>query len=183
MTKVAFFTFGILQEAQGHPQVKEFFDRVTRNFETAEQSDGFSGRSTFNPETSQHSWGERVSPRFILGGQHDGTRAPSTLSLWEDLESVFAFAYSGVHAEALSRRKEWFLKPAWPPYVAWWVPDDHTPDWYEATTRHEHLHDYGPSPYAFDFRRPFGSDGNPIEMDCALVKLKIEKNALGRRSE
>jgi hypothetical protein len=183
MAKVAFFTFGILHEVQGHPQVQGFFDRIARNFATAEQSDGFRGRSTLNPETGQHSWGERPSPRFFLGDEHEGTRAPRTLSLWEDLESVFAFAYSGVHAEALSRRKEWFLKPEWPTYVAWWVPDDHTPDWHEAKIRHEHLHDYGPSPYAFDFKHPFGPDGNPIEMDRALVKLKIEKNACGARSE
>jgi len=181
MAKVAFFTFGILSEAQGHPQVQGFFDRIVRNFETAEQSDGFIDRSGRNPETEQHSWGEWVSPRFFREGEHAGD--PMTLSLWEDLESVFAFAYSGVHAETLSRRKEWFLKPEWPTYVAWWVPDDHTPDWHEAKERHEHLHDYGPSSYAFDFKHPFGPDGNPIEIDRALVKIKIERNAGGSRSE
>ena len=99
------------------------------------------------------------------------------------MESAFAFAYAGVHAEALSRRKEWFLAPAWPTYVAWWVPDDHTPDWHEATARHEHLHDNGPSPYAFDFKHPFGPDGNPVDIDRVRVKVKMERNARVSRAE
>lgn len=137
MANVAFFTFGILREAQGHPQVQGFFDRIARNFAAAEQSDGFIGRSTLDPATGQHSWGERVAPRFFRADEHSA--APRTLSVWEDLESVCAFAYAGVHAEALSQRKTWVLPTAWPTYVAWWVPDDHTPDWYEATARHEYL--------------------------------------------
>lgn len=175
MAKVAFFTFGILYDLDGHPQVQGFFDRITRNFETAEQSDGFIDRSRWDPETGHHSWREGVSSRFFREGEHAGTAA--TLSLWEDLESVFAFAYSGMHAEALCRRKEWFLKPGWPTYVAWWVPDDHTPDWYEAAARHEHLYDHGPSPYAFDFKHPFGPNGKPIEIDRVLTKVKMERNA------
>jgi len=66
MARVAFFTFGILREAQGHPQVQGFFDRVTRTFETAEQSDGFIARSTLDFETGQHSWGEAGAPRVII---------------------------------------------------------------------------------------------------------------------
>ena len=106
-----------------------------------------------------------------------------TAGFTKDLESAFAFAYAGVHAEALSRRKEWFLAPAWPTYVAWWVPDDHTPDWHEATARHEHLHDNGPSPYAFDFKHPFGPDGNPVDIDRVRVKVKMERNARVSRAE
>jgi hypothetical protein len=180
MAKVAFFTFGILREARGHPQVQGFYDRNARTFEAAERSDGFIGRSTRDPATGQHRWGEQVAPRFFREDEHGG--APRTLSLWEDLESVFAFAYSGVHAEALSRRKEWFLSPAWPTYVAWWVPDDHTPDWHEARVRHEHLHDHGPSPYAFDFQHPFGPDGNPVDMDRVRVQVNMERNARGSRT-
>jgi hypothetical protein len=116
MAKLAVFTFGILREAEGHPQVQGFVDRLAHNFETAERSDGFVGRSTLDPDTRQDSWGERVAPRFFREDEHSG--APRTLSVWEDLESVFAFAYSGVHAEALSRCREWFLPPAWPSYVA-----------------------------------------------------------------
>jgi hypothetical protein len=175
MAKVAFFTFGILREAQGHPQVQGFFDLNVRTGEAAEQSAGFIGRSTLNPETGQHTWGERGHPRFFRGEEH--AQAPRTLSLWADLESVFAFAYAGVHAKALRQRTEWFLPPAWPTYVAWWVPDDHTPDWHEANERHAHLHDYGPSSYAFDFTQPFGPEGHPIVLNRVRVQAKMAHNA------
>jgi hypothetical protein len=79
MMKVAFFTFGILHEAQGHPQVQGFFDLNVRTGEAAEQSDGFIGRSKLNPETGQHSWGERVHPRFFREEEH--AQDPRTLSL------------------------------------------------------------------------------------------------------
>ena len=76
------------------------------------------------------SWQPFATPRFYVEGEHAG--APATLTVWDDLESVFAFAYYGVHGEALSKRKEWFVPPEWPTYVAWWVDDDHQPDWEEA---------------------------------------------------
>lgn len=179
MAKLALFTFGVLVEPQGHPEVQGFWDGADLNFEAAEQSDGFIGRSSYDADTGLHSWGERVSPRFFVGDEREGTLAPRTLSMWEDVESAFAFAYSGVHAEALSRRREWFVKPEWPTYVAWWVADDHTPDWHEATTRHEYLHDHGPSAYAFDFKHSFDPDGNPREIDRALMRKKTKKNASG----
>jgi hypothetical protein len=176
MAKLAFFTFGILREAEAHAQVQGFFDRVARNFEAAEQSSGFIDRSGYDDESAHNSWGDQVCSRFFCEDGH-GTVA-RTLSLWEDLESVFAFAYAGVHAEALRRRKHWFLTPEWPTYVAWWVADNHTPDWQEAAARHEHLHDYGQSPYAFDFKQPFGPYGNPVEIDRAVVKIKMKWNEL-----
>src|SRR5579864_3632763 len=119
--------------------------------------------------------GEPMAPRFFREGEHGG--APRSLSLWRDLESVFAFAYAHVHAEALSHRKEWFLPPAWPAYVAWWVADGHTPDWHEATVRLEHLHDHGPTAFAFHFKQAFGSDGHPVELDRTRVKALVRKNA------
>ena len=176
MAKVAFFTCVILREARGHPQVQGFFDSIGRTFETAEQSDGFIDRSRRDPETRQHSWGGwGHHPRFFREGEHADD--PKTLSVWKDLESVFAFAYVGVHATALRQRQEWLLKPAWPTYVAWWVPDDHTPDWHEAFERHAHLYDHGPSPYAFDFAHPFGPDGHPMALNRALVQAKMARNA------
>ena len=62
MAKVAFFTFGILREARGHPQVQGFYDRNARTHEAAEQSEGFISRSRRDPATGQHGWGEQVAP-------------------------------------------------------------------------------------------------------------------------
>ena len=178
MVNVAFFTFGILREAADHPQMQAFWDRGPHNFEGAEQSDGFIDRSRPKPESEDYDWGEATVRQFFREAEFGRAQLPRTLSLWKDLESVFAFAYVEAHAEALSHRKEWFRKPEWPTYVAWWVPDGHTPEWSEAVERHQHLHDHGPNPYAFDFKHPFGPEGESVELDRTLVKNKIERNAL-----
>ena len=172
MPKVAFFTFGILREERDHPSIQEYVDRGDPTFEVAESSDGFIDRSVLDPETDQESWGELVPPRFSSHGEP----WEYTLSRWKDLESIFAFAYSGFHSENLRKRSDWFLTAEWPTYTAWWVADGHTPDFHEAKGRIEHLHDHGPTPSAFDFKHPFGIDGDPIEIDRALVQKKIEHN-------
>src|SRR5581483_11172581 len=91
--------------------------------------------------------------------------APQTLSLWQDLSSVQAFAYSGAHLEALQKRKEWFRAPQWPTYAAWWVGDDEKPTWDDAMKRVEHLHDHGPTAFAFTFKQPFDAGGNPLVLE------------------
>lgn len=88
-----------------------------------------------------------------------------TLSLWADLESVYGFAYGGLHMEALRKRKAWFKPRIGPTYVAWWVDDGRTPSWDEACTRIEHLHEHGSTPRAFDFRTPFDARGERVTLE------------------
>ncbi len=92
-----------------------------------------------------------------------------TLSLWDSLEAVAAYSYSGLHAEALARREEWFLKGPWPSYVAGWVAEDHRPRWSEGTERLDHLHAHGSTPRAFAFREPFNAQGARVLLDRAKV--------------
>ena len=167
MAKLAFYTFGILREKKGHPQVQGFWDRVDDVFSQAARSDGFL-------ELDNGRWGDYVSPRFFEPDKH--ASAPATLSLWKDLESVFAFAYKNIHSEALKLREEWALKPEWPTYAAWWVEDDQFPAREDACKRLEHLHDKGSSPFSFNFKKSFDKDGNPIIIDRTLVEQKIKAN-------
>jgi hypothetical protein len=95
---------------------------------------------------------------------------PSTLSVWKEMESAMALSYFGLHAEALSHGREWFRKPEWPPYAAWWIKDCKFPSWGEAVTRHEHLHDHGPSPFAFTFKTAFDDLGATVKIDGNKVK-------------
>lgn len=135
MPKVAFYTFGILREPREHPMTKEFTDRSPLVYASAEHSDGFVDRAPQRIREKQDPrWGDRLAePRFVV--HEKDAIAPATISLWEDLESVYAFAYYGRHAEALSKREEWFRKPEWPTYVAWWVDDDHIPAREEAVAK------------------------------------------------
>lgn len=175
MAKVAFMTVGLLHASNWDARVHGFIKRIQANNDAAEASDGFIDRSVRDEITREHKWGQQPLPTPFTGMDHQD-RLPQTLSLWQDLESVFAFAYHGVHAEALSKRKEWFVKPEWPTYVAWWVEDGHTPTWEEAGQRYEILYQVGPTPEAFNFKQPFGSDGQPFKIDRQKVKKKVALN-------
>lgn len=168
MPRIAFYTFGILHESFGHPQVQEFFDRLDSVFAQARNSEGYIYRDIEPPSVN------RAAPRFYDKSKH--AAAPATLSLWKDLESVCAFAYKGLHAEALKIRSEWFVKPEWPTYVAWWVDDHHIPTREEASRKLEHLHDNGPSAAAFNFKQPFDAEGKPVTLNKKILDDRIVTN-------
>jgi hypothetical protein len=171
MARVAFYTIGLLITDSEDPQVQGFWDRVDAVFKKAESSEGFLGRSSYDDENSAGSWGIWTAPPVFQKDEYNNRR-PATLSLWQDLESVFAFAYNGLHGEALSKRREWFARTEWPVYTAWWVEDNHIPTWQEASERQDRLTKYGPTPEAFNFKQPFGSDGQPLQLDREVIKSK-----------
>jgi hypothetical protein len=164
---LAIYNFGMFRTPAESPINQGFRDREPVNFEAAARAPGFIARSGYPDEPGPQSWGEQVYPRFYID-RGDGW-APSTLSLWTDLESLMAFAYSGVHAEALKHASDWFMPKAWPPYVIWWVPAAHRPDWQEAVARFERLHDLGPTPEAFTFKSPFDAQGRPTTIKRPLA--------------
>ena len=172
--RLALYTFGIFRAPASDPVNQGFHDRNDRNFLIAETSEGFIARSGYEEEPGPESWGAQVFPRFYLE-RGDGW-TPSTLSLWKDLASPMAFSYAGIHMEAMRHGREWFLKPAWPPYVLWWVEWDHTPTWDEAVVRHEFLHDHKASPFAFDFKTCFDEDDRPATIDSQRVKQNMRLN-------
>ncbi len=167
MPCLAFCTFGILRERRGHPQVQGFLDRAQPTLQAARQSNGMirvlGTYITLDPDRDDPLKRPYLYPRAVP----DAARHPPqarTLSLWRDLEAVYAYAYRGLHGEAMRERKEWFVPSAWPAYVAWWVEDDAEPTWEEAIERLDHLHEHGPTPHAFTFRVPFDAAGNPTAL-------------------
>ena len=181
MAKLVLYTFGIFQQPRDHEEIKGFHDRNPFVYTSAENSDGFVDRSG-NSWKRDHAdretdWGTReVSPRFLTSGEHRD--APATLSLWEDVESVYAFTYYGFHAEVLKHRDDWFVKGDWPAFVGWWIPDDETSTRTQGAQRLEHLHDNGPTGHDFDFKVPFDSDGPPLQMD--RKKIQDRRRSWGR---
>lgn len=170
MARVAFMTSGVLQAEWGDPQVQGFVDRVPINFQTADGSPGFITRSDDDPPHTN--WGgELVIPRTLDRPEFVGKRV-FTLTLWQDLESVFAFSYNASHGESLRHRTEWFVKGDFPGYVAWWVDDDYTPSWQEAADRLDQLTGQGASPQAFDFKHPFDARGQPTVIDRQVVRTR-----------
>lgn len=176
MPKIAFMTIGILHEPLGGARVQGFFDRIPSVFIAAEGSEGFVDRSERDPETRANSWGPLVIPA-CYSEVDDPSLLPSTLSIWDDLESVAAFAYHGVHGEAMAQRKEWFTTHSHPTYVAWWVDDESPVNWQEASARLDHLAQHGSTPHAFDFKTAFDCEGNPAPMNRVAIRAKITDNS------
>lgn len=172
------YNFGIHVAPYGDPAIDGFIRREPFNFEAASRAEGFVGRSGYDGEPGPESWGRQVFPRFLAGNGRDG--GPSSLSLWRDIESLMAFSYSGVHAEALKHARRWNLRQDWPPLVLFWVETGRCPVWSEAVGRFEHLADYGPSPRAFTFKEPFDPEGRSHQIDRAKVKMIAAANAAGQ---
>ncbi len=169
--KLAFMTYGKLVEEFGHPTVQGFVDRVPGVYDAADATPGFVDRSKRSLEDYGHSWGKIVTPR-CWGGETN-LRSASTLSLWDDVESVAAFAYHGKHGEAMKLRNEWFEHPGLPEHVAWWVGDVEEVDWQAAADRMDHLHEHGSTAHAFTIRSPFDANGNPYKLDTSIVREKV----------
>ena len=99
-----------------------------------------------------------------------------TLSLWDDPESVAAYAYHGAHAEALARRKEWFAAKGLAAYVAWRVPEGEPVTWQLGADKLDHLHEHGPTPAAFNFANPFDPSGSPRRLNRELLQAKAGRH-------
>jgi hypothetical protein len=174
--KIAFMTIAKLHEPFGHPTVQGFVDRFPSVFSAADASDGFVARARLELGALAESWGACVAPR-CHGGPEWSSQIAATLSIWNDLESVAAFAYHGAHGEAMHKRKEWFADTEAPTYAAWWVEDGHPVTWAEASERLDHLHENGPTPYAFDFTTAFDASGRRVKLSPAAVREKAAANA------
>jgi hypothetical protein len=105
-----------------------------------------------------------VSPGFVAQpappdeGEVYSGRALMNLSIWESVQSLDNFTHTGQHALALARRREWFEAYEGPNYVLFWAPAGHIPTEAEVKGRLVHLARPGPTPWAFNFERPFTVD-------------------------
>jgi hypothetical protein len=73
-------------------------------------------------------------------------------SVWEDIDSLFHYAYYSDHAAMFRRRREFFEETTEAYLVLWWIPAGHRPSIQEAEERLDHLRENGPSPFAFGFK-------------------------------
>lgn len=178
---LALYTFGLFAARADDPVNDGFRERNDPIFAAVDATPGLIARSGYASDPGPASWGPEVYPRSFADEHRDGW-SPATLSLWRDLESIFAFTYFGIHAEALSHGREWFRPPEWPPLTLWWHHDDGYPHWAEGVRRHHHLHDHGPSPTAFTFAVPFDASGAPARIDAKRARSLATGDPAPRRA-
>lgn len=68
------------------------------------------------------------------------------LSVWQDQDSLWDFAYRSGHLEAMRQRRAWFARHVEAHLVLWWIPAGHLPTLDEALERLADLRAHGPSP-------------------------------------
>lgn len=120
------------------PRMFEFNLAVDRVYDAAARSPGFVWRL--------------AAPGGGLNSPEDDPRTIINLSVWESLEALGRFTWSGLHREYLDRLDEWFEAPAPVHVVLWRVPIGEEPTIDDGLERLEQLRAEGPSERAFDFR-------------------------------
>jgi hypothetical protein len=81
------------------------------------------------------------------------------LTVWESIEALAEFVYSGDHRAVMRERRRFFERVADPIFVLWWIPAGTIPTPAEALDRLDRLRREGPGPEAFTFRHAFPPPG------------------------
>lgn len=125
------------------PVMAEFAANLNRINTLAEGSEGFiwrlkddSNNATSIPVTED---------RFLI----------LNMSVWRNIDDLFAYTYRTAHAEYVRRRGEWFERLKDMHMAFWYIPAGHIPSVSEAMDRIARIREQGPSPYAFNFKHRF----------------------------
>ena len=152
---IAQMNVGNLLHPQDDPRVAEFMNALDEINALAEDSPGFvwrlqsdSGNATDIQVTDD--------PSFIVN-----------MSVWTDVESLFAFVYKTAHRGVMAKRRQWFAPPADAYQVLWWIEAGRLPTVDEGLERLAYLNEHGPSAHAFGFKQSFpppDADGDPEDL-------------------
>lgn len=77
------------------------------------------------------------------------------MSVWENIDVLFTYAYQSQHVEAFRQRRDWFSKMDSHILALWWIPAGHIPTTEEAKQKFDYLNTHGPTPLAFTFKQRF----------------------------
>ena len=128
------------------PRIADFMNALAEINQLGEQTDGFVWRlvGTGDNATDIQLFAD---PMVIVN-----------MSIWEDIDSLFAFTYRSQHVDFYRRRREWFEPVSLPTPVLWWNTAGYIPSLADALQRIEYMAQHGATPYAFNFKQRFSSD-------------------------
>ncbi|HEX5294780.1 MAG TPA: DUF3291 domain-containing protein [Streptosporangiaceae bacterium] len=96
------------------------------------------------------------------------------MSVWESVEALAAYVYSGAHRAVLARRREWFELVRESQTALWWVPAGVRPGTADAEERIRRLRAHGPTPAAFTLREHFPPGASPDRSGAGRGRAKLE---------
>lgn len=132
------------------PGMADFMNQLDEINALAETSPGFVWRLK---DEAGDATGIKVSddPKFIVN-----------MSVWSDVDALFAFVYRSDHQAVMARRREWFQRPTGAFQALWWVPTSYEPPIEEGLARIALLEREGPTAGAFTFKSAFPPPSHPI---------------------
>ena len=87
------------------------------------------------------------------GALKDRPNTASTLSVWEDVGSLYRFVTKTLHARIMKGAPEWFVPGDSGYLVCWWVPQGHRPDVAEGMEKWRSLQSHGADENIFGANR------------------------------
>jgi hypothetical protein len=105
--------------------------------------------------------GDATSIRAFEWDQGDSAGVIVNMSVWESVEALAAFVYSGPHVAVLRQRRAWFERMRVATTALWWVPAGVLPATDDAEERVRLLRVHGPAPAAFTLREHFPAPDAP----------------------
>jgi hypothetical protein len=131
------------------PRVAEFVDNLGAINALAEQSPGFVWR------LKDEAVGNATHIRAF-----DDPLIIANMSVWSSVEALYEFTYKTMHRRFVQRRQEWFELFGAAYLALWWIENGASPGVAEGRRRLAHLERFGPTAYAFNFRRLFEPDAD-----------------------
>lgn len=141
LTHLAEFNIGILRHDWDDPRIAGFQSNLDRVNAIAQRSPGFVWQMGEDDMDAAQN-----DPAGPLGGN---PRTASTLSVWQDADSLRHFVFNTLHKHFLDRRAEWFDPQPGPRLVIWEVAAGHRPSIAEAAARLDLLAREGDTDAAF----------------------------------
>ena len=153
MAFVSIYTVGRLRHPYDHPSSREFYEKGFRVMRQA--------------HISGHMISELSSEGVTLPQEPERKGYPVlTLTVWDKLESLYRFTYSGKHSQALQNRSKWMELDHGNhfSYVIWWTEKVKDVSWEEAFRRYDHYLEHKATPYAFDLKQAFDESGKSYRL-------------------
>jgi hypothetical protein len=135
------------------PELADFVADLDPVNEVADAAPGFIWRL-------QTEDGNATSVRAFEWDQAGSAGVIVNMSVWQSVEALAAYVYSGPHVAVMRRRREWFERMRVSYSALWWVPAGIRPTTGDAEDRVVSLRIHGPTPHAFTLKEHYPPPGS-----------------------